>query len=355
MRRAIVSVLSLFLISLNLSSRADTVSVKTEYPKQEAHKRILELSGTIHAKYDAQLSPLESGVVESIYVEAGDKVNAGDALLSLDDTLTKLQLAQVKADLISAQVQQKEAQRQFDEVVSLAKQKVVADSLLAERQANLANANAALTNAQAQLALQTEVVKRHTLTAPFAGVIARRTVDVGEWISRQSQIFQLVSDKSLRLIVNLPQEHLAAIQQHPNHLVVITPDAMPAEQLQLPISNIVTISEPISRTVQVRVDLPDNTRLIPGMSARARFNLSNNNALLTWLPRTALKRHPDGGYSAFTVKADKVTRHNITLVKSESDLVAVTGIPEAAAVVVSGTEMLKDNQQVTNSNSKGQN
>ncbi|TQV87586.1 efflux RND transporter periplasmic adaptor subunit [Aliikangiella coralliicola] len=372
MQKAIVPIISLFFTSIALTSLAEPIQVEVFYPEQEIHKLSLELSGTVVAKQDAQLAPLEAGLVKNILVEAGDKVSAGQALLSLDDTLAKLRLAQAEANQISAQVQQQEAKRQYDEVVSLAKSKLVADSLLAERKASLASANAALSNSHAQVALQKEIVKRHTVTAPFDGVIAQRNVDLGEWISQQNQIFQLVSDKSLRLIVDLPQEHLKAISTSSDLMVLIIPDATPDQQYRLPLTNIVTVSEPVSRTLQVRIDLPEislpetnssesdlsenalpkneqpnNQVLIPGMSARARFDLSNKDDKLTWIPRSALKRHPDGGNSVFTVNTNKIKRHKISLIKSESDRIAVTGLPNEPAVVVSGTELLKDNQTVT--------
>jgi len=353
MRKAIVSLVSLLLTCVAFASWAESVEVEVFYPEQETEKLTLELSGTVLAAQDAQLASLETGLVKAIFAEAGDKVTAGQALLSLDDTLAKLRLSQVEANHISAQVQQQEAQRQFDEVASLAKSKVVADSILAERKASLASANAELSNTQAQVALQKEIVRRHTLTAPFDGIIARRNVDLGEWIGQQDQIFQLVSNKSLRLIVDLPQEHLKAFSKMSQVMAIVIPDVMPDKQYQLPLTNIVTVSQPLSRTVKIRIDLPDNTELIPGMSARARFSLPAENEALTWIPKTALKRHPDGGNSAFTVNADRVKRHKINLIKSEMDRVAVTGLPSNSAVVISGTELLKDNQLVTVVATKG--
>lgn len=353
MGKIIVLLVSSLLTSVPLTSWAETVEVEVFYPEQEPHTLTLELSGTIVAEQDAQLAPLESGLVKAIYVEAGDKVTAGQALLSLDATLAKLRLSQVEANHISAQVEHQEAQRQFDEVVSLAESKVVAESLLAERKASLASANAKLSNTQAQVALQQEIVKRHTLTSPFEGVIARRNVNLGEWVGQQNQIFQLVSDKSLRLIVDLPQEHLKAFSQLPEILATVIPDVMPDKQYQLPLTNIVAVSDAVSRTVQIRVELPDNADLIPGMSARARFNLSETNQTLTWIPRIAIKKHADGGNSVFTVDSDRVKRHKINLIKNEMNRVAVTGIPNNSAVVMSGTELLKDNQLVTTVINKG--
>lgn len=370
MRRAIIPLVSLLLFSSPLVSAAEKVEVEVFKPQQEPHSVTIELSGTVVAEQDAQLATLEAGLVKALFVEAGDKVSAGQALLSLDDTLARLRLSQEEADHISALVQQQEAQRQYDEVVSLAKSKVVADSLLAERKANLASARSRVTSSQARVALQNEIVNRHTLSAPFDGVIAQRNVNLGEWISRQNQVFQLVSDQSVRLIVNLPQEHLGAISKQATLTALVIPDVMPDERYTLPVTNIVPVSEPASRTMQVRIDIPAHAGMLPGMSARARINITGDsgsgsgNAMdtLSWIPRTALKRHPDGSSSVFTVHIDSnkvedanilkvkthatVKRRKITLVKSDMDRVAVTGLPIKSIVVLSAIELLKDNQSV---------
>ena len=357
MQQANVSLISFLLIVISWATMAETVEVKVIEPQQEPHELIIELSGNVVPEQDAQLATLEAGLVKGLFVEAGDKVVSGQPLLSLDDTLAKLRLSQEEADYLSAQVQQREAQRQYDEVMSLAKSKVVADSLIAERKANLESAKSRLSNSQARVSLQKEIIKRHTLTAPFDGVIARRIVNLGEWINQQSQIFQLVSDQSLRLIVNLPQEHLKAISNQSEATALVIPDVMPDKQYQLPLTSVVAASEPSSRTLQIRINLPADTGLLPGMSARARINLSDDKDILSWIPRTAIKRHPDGSNSVFTVhesqKSSKpdgskiIQRRKIKLVKSDLDEVAVLGLPVNSLVVVSGIELLKDNQSVT--------
>ncbi len=362
MQKAIVTLVSFLLTTSSWLCSAETVKVDVYQPQQQAHKLSLELSGNVVAEQNAQLASLEAGLVKQLFVEAGDKVVTGQALLSLDSTLAKLRLAQEEADFLSAQVEKQEAQRQYQEVVRLSKSRVVADSLLAERKASLASAESSLSNAQARVSLQKEVVKRHTLTAPFNGVIARRFVNLGEWIGQQSQVFQLVSDQSLRLIVDLPQEHLNAITQQQEVLALVIPDVTPEKQYELPVSKIVTVSQPSSRTLQIRINLPSGIGLLPGMSARARFSLTSGSGskdtdLLSWIPRSALKRHPDGSNSVFTVHnrdknnhqlmSAKVERKKIKLIKSDVDQVAVTGLAMDSLVVVSGIELLKDNQTVT--------
>jgi RND family efflux transporter MFP subunit len=336
------------LITLSLTTQVTkAVDVYVVTANHEAHNQLIELSGTVVAKYDAQLAPLESGVVKEIYVEAGDVVSRGQKLIELDDVLARLRLSQAEAGLLAAKVNQKEAKRQLDEVLSLAASKAVAGTLIAERRAKLASAEAELANATASVEVHKEILNRHVLVAPFAGVVSNRNVDVGEWISQQSMILQLVSNNSLRLVMYLPQEHFADLAANPEVMVTVIPDVSKNKRYQLQLSNFVSTLDPTSRTVQMRVDLPEDSSLVPGMSALARFSLSRANDTLSWIPRSALKRHPDGGYSAFSVNAGIIKRHKVQLIDNDSDRVAVTGLPDGAQVVISGTELLKDNQAVT--------
>jgi RND family efflux transporter MFP subunit len=325
---------------------AKTTEVVVINTANEDSKLVIELSGSVVAIQDAQLSPLQSGVVKDILVDAGDEVVSGQVLISLDDTLAKLRLNQVQATQNSALIQLNEAKRQLQEVEKLAKKQLVQESSLAERKAAVETARAELSNVQSQVALQEEIINRHSLKAPFDGLISQRNVDLGEWISQQSQVLLLVSHKSLRLIAELPQEHINAVKQSEKLTATVIPDAMSDKTLNLPVSNLVLISDPVSRTVEIQIDLPQDSGLIAGASARVQIKPGNTSESLTWIPRTALKRHPDGGHSVFTVTSNKVKRHLVSIVKSEKDKVAVSGLPNQSMIVISGTELLKDDQQV---------
>jgi RND family efflux transporter MFP subunit len=346
MNKTLTLILSLCLIILSFNTRSQTIEVNVVETKSLANDQVIDLSGSVVAINDAQLSPLQAGLVKEVLVDAGDEVTEGQSLVTLDDTLARLRWNQAKANESSALIQYKEAQRQMQEVERLAKSQLVQQSLLDERKANVENAKANLANAKSQVELQQELINRHLIKAPFDGVIAQRNVDLGEWVSQQSQVFHLVSHRSLRLIAELPQEHLSSVSSSEKLYALVTPDVMTDKSMRLPVTHIVRVSDPISRTVELQIDLPETSGVIAGMSARAQIQLSNEKASMTWIPRSALKRHPDGGHSAFTVKSNRVQRHNVKIIKSESQRVAVSGLPEGSRVVVSGTEMLKDRQDV---------
>lgn len=349
---------NLLLIKLTLVSffiHATPLNVEVVYAKQQASNLELELSGNVRALNDAQLTSLESGIVRSVNVEAGDQVNLGQVLIELDDSLAMIELEQAKAVYQSALVTYQEDLRLYNEIIELTKKEVIAKTQLAQRKANLANSEALRAQAKAKLHLQQEIVKRHTLRAPFAGTIAKRDVDVGEWISQQSQVLQLVSDDSLRIFVDIPQEYFSEVKYNNNIDVLVTPDTAPNTVIKLALSQFINVSNPISRTFMARIDLPKNTEMVSGMSAKVRLILPRNNASQVTLPKSTLKRHPDGSYSVYAVENNKIKRYGINLLRTKFDQVIVQGVPENTAVISSGNELLIEGTSVSIDNNKGAN
>ncbi len=349
-----VRLLMLFsLLASSCALYAKTINVNVIYPQQEVLNQKLVLTGTVLAQQDANLASQEQGLVDTILVEAGDHVTQGQTLLTLDNTLATIQLTQAQATQLSAKIQYQEAQRLHEEVIELAEKQVVANTLSAERQANKANSKALLAKATAELALQQEIVNRHIITAPFAGVIAQRNVDIGEWVNQQSPLLQLVSDSNLRLFIDIPQEHIRNIQNQKNTYATISSDIDKQQTYSLPLSQLIPISDSLSRTVQARIDLPQSSAFIPGMSARAEFLLPQQKNSQTLLPKTALKRHPDGSYSVFSVINNTVKRNSIKVLQHLGEQVSVYGVPAGAAIIVSGNELLSEGTLVEITSAKG--
>ena len=72
-----------------------------------------------------------------------------------------------------------------------------------------------------------------------------------------------------------------------------------------------------------------------------------------WLPKTALKHHPDGGYSVFSVTNNVAKRHIVNVIAEQAERIAVTNAPSNHAFVMSGVEALSDGLKVTVSSVKG--
>ena len=328
-------------------SQQSPINVDVFYPNQTQSNLTIILTGTVEAKQRAHLAPLDAGRVEQLEVEIGDIVTTGQTLLSLDSKLAELEVQAAKASLMATQVNLNEANRLYQAVLMLSKQQLVAQTLISERAALLANSEAQLANAQATLSLRQELLNRHTLQAPFAGVIAQRNVDLGEWITQQTPVLTLVAQDDLRLTISIPQQYYSRLAKQLNVSVKVVPDSVDAASFSAVLNRFVPVSDPVTRTFMAQIDLPKESNLVAGMSARAQISLPNTSQNTFMLPRSAIKQHPDGGSSVFIVKNGMAKRIITSYVHMSGNLVEISDHPVDLPYIVTGVELLKDGTPVT--------
>lgn len=333
-------------VSLTLLSVAaiaqEPVAVDVFVPATgQGANQTITLTGTVESEQHANLAVLESGVVSELFVEVGDKVTQGQALMTLDATLAKLTLSEAQAALASVQVARDEAERLYNEVLALSKKQVVAQTLIAERNAALAEAEAALIQQRAKVELQQEIIKRHTLLAPFSGVIAHRNANLGEWVTQQTPVYTLIENDNLRLSVAIPQEYFALLA---DKLVSakVQPDFTNADVIYAQLDRLVAVTDNQSRTLTGHIYLPKDTAMVAGMSASAQIVLPDITEDIVWLPRSALKVHPDGGSSVFVVRNNTAKRVLVEVVEQKRDQIAVKNASADQVFVASGVELLRD-------------
>lgn len=309
----------------------------------------LQLSGSFTAKRRSMLSPAVAGQVAAVPVDVGDRVAAGDPVLRLDDTLAQLTLERLTAAQREAQATLDDARRLAREADALVGSGNVSTSVAATRRAQAQAAAAALASRQAEVAEQQEIVARHTLRAPYDGVIARRDIDAGAWAAPGTGVLELVDTRTLRLDVPVPQDRFAAIAA--DTPVTVRAPALGSQPRPATVETTVPVSDPAARTLLVRL-LVDNTdgRLVPGMSATASFALPGA-AGVVQVPRDALIRRPDGSVGVWIVEpADDglVARvRRVDVGRTQGDAVEIRdGLAADDRVIVRGNETLTDGQAV---------
>ena len=307
----------------------------------------LPLTGTVTSEHVTDLSAQISGLVKQVNVDAGDRIHSGDTLVQLDDSQAKLSLDVAKAELNQAQVALNESKRLQREAQQLAKSKNIPLTTVDARNADVLDKAAALETLQAQLRLRQDIIQKHTIKAPFDGVVSRKLTEMGEWTQPGTPLLELVATDKLRLDVQMPQNNFSQIDHKtPVHVELDNGDSLGAN-----ISTIVPVNKPDTRTFLVRLQVDNNNRLIPGMSATAIFSIKlDQQAML--LPRDAIVQHPDGRSSVWIVEkqGDNLIAREIQvqLGRSLSNQVIIrSGLDIGRQVVVRGNETLRDGQPVS--------
>lgn len=312
--------------------------------------RELRLTGTVTAERRARLSVATSGLVAALEAEAGDRVETGALLLQLDPELAQLRLAAAEAGADQARVRLQDAQRRLQEARQLLPQRSIAETAVRDLEAEVEEAEILAARAGAEADLQRALLARHSLRAPFAGVISAKLTDPGEWLDPGQTVFDLVGLQSLRLDFSVAEDFLTWVEA--GTAVEFALGAMPGSLYRGTVHSVVPVAEPGARTFLLRV-LPEEEApqdLLPGMSVTALLRLKTGRSGLT-VSRDATLRYPDGRIVVWTVHEDEegpVARENVvtTGVSFEGLVEIRDGLQAGDQVVVRGNESLRNGQRV---------
>jgi RND family efflux transporter MFP subunit len=315
----------------------------------------LRLSGTVTARQSAGLSPRVSGLVTAVHVDAGDRIDAGDVLLDIDPALARLHLRQAEAALREGEAQLAESRRLHREAAQLVAERHLPETEVHARAAAIELAAATAARLEADVRSAAELLERHALVAPFAGVISARRTEAGEWVETGTAVLDLVDTDHIRLDVQVPQERFGDIDADTSvriHLDGTAEQSFPGRVIAR-----VPVNDPAARSFLVRVGLAGDDaeqratrRLIPGMSAIAVFALASaENAVA--VPRDALVRADDGSFRVWLVdRSGDTPRVHARAVRVGRSLAARVevrdGLVAGDVVVVRGNESLREGQAV---------
>ena len=338
--------------NFNVSAQEKITPVSVITAKSGQLRQEVPLTGSVYSLRSSQLTPKEEGYIDSIYVDKGDVIEKGDTILQLDRRLVDTEVLRVNAQLDEALARDKELKRQRDEAAELVKKKHIPSTNLEAAAAEVEINSAVIKRLQAELKRQKIVAERHTLLAPFSGVISNKLVEVGQWIETNTTLFELTELNPLRIEVPVPQFYFDRINV--GTPVTIKYDAISGKVFIAEVSNKVPVSSSTTRTFPVLIRI-DNSELniAPGMSARVKFQLSvNNSSQSVLIPRDAIVRKSNGSESVWiveqldgttktrpiTVKTGKSFLNNIELVYGD--------VNTGDVIVIKGNELLQPGQKV---------
>lgn len=335
--------LSLAMMMLIVSTGPVTAASPTPVKVIEVQSRIvteqIPLSGTLTADQGAQLSPSVEGLVTRVLVDLGDQVRRGQVLMELDNELATLAVKGAEADIRQAEATLADARRRLAEASSLSNSGNFAASQVRSLESEVALADAALTGARAEAARLQALLVRHTLRAPFDGVISGRGIQAGEWVAPGDAVLELVDPARLRADFAVPQQYFGRLSKQ-------TGLRIDGQEADASIIAIVPVNDPGARTFLIRARLGDVNHLTPGMSVQATLQLASNEQQLT-VPRDALVRYPDGRVAVWLAEktgTNHVARQRMIRVGSgfADDVVVMAGLAAGDRVIIRGNEALQE-------------
>lgn len=261
------------------------VEVATPAPTPP-HDSVFVASGPIVVENQLDIAALRDGVVVEIYVQPGNRVQAGQLLAKLDDRqisadveAASAKVRSIEANLLNWKAETKVLQTDLERAKKLweanvltkeglehAQYKEEADEYEVQRESeSLNNARDTLTS------LQLEKDKTR-ITAPFDGVVARRYVRAGQKVSAGDRLFWVSALAPLEVKFTLPERYLSKLRQGQN--VTITSADIPAQvQYTAKITQISPVIDPSSGTIEVLGKVEGSApQLKPGMLVDIRID-----------------------------------------------------------------------------------
>ncbi|MFN2432776.1 MAG: efflux RND transporter periplasmic adaptor subunit [Gemmatimonadota bacterium] len=157
-----------------------------------------ERDADVFALLDENTSAGSAAAIESIHAELGDRVRGGQTLAVLDDARPALavQAAQARADEVAAQLDRTAQLLEKGYATPAEHQRLKHE--LSEAEADLAGAHLDLSRTRVQ--------------APFAGVVARRYVRIGERVDATTPLFRITAMSPLRARLLVPEAQAGAFR-----------------------------------------------------------------------------------------------------------------------------------------------
>ncbi len=286
------------------------------------------VQGQIEAWRSVDLRTQVSGTVESLPVEQGEPVKAGQLLLKLSNAEYQAQVRSTEAEVKLKRAELAAAQR-------LKKRNMQTETEVLRLQSELEGAKSALTQARLQL-------QHSTPTAPFTGVLDKNDAEIGQFLTAGETWARLVNIDRLKVTAQIPQQSVAAVAVGQQ----VTVTLLNGQELSGTVSFIASAAETGTRSFPIEVMLPNPDRQrIAGASATLDIDLGSVRAHKVTPALLSLNSHGQLGVK-WVDQGDKVIFQRVELLSTGTDGAWIKGLPDQVEVITLGGGFVKEGEQV---------
>ncbi|MFW6001485.1 MAG: efflux RND transporter periplasmic adaptor subunit [Halanaerobium sp.] len=396
----------IFIIQLRNRSPEDNaeldlgIPVETEKVIRDDFEIVYNYSGTAKYKDKTKISARISGEIEEIYVEEGEKVKAGQLLAKIDDRelvnkadsaqenikeaetalkkaelsreISENNLAESKASLKEAESEYNQLENDYLRDKKLFEENAIAKTKFDQTKTQYQKAEARLQriktgvksaekgieiaeldieNAESRLKKSRNELKNiqlqldyTELRAPFNGRILNKFTERGEMIAAANPIFEAAETKKIEIISYIGMKDIAHLKQGSKALISYSGSS--AVNIEAEITEISPISNPKTRTTEVKMDIENSSaQLKDGMAVSAEITAESREDVLI-IPNKAIFEFEESPH-VYIIKAGTAERRKIETGISDGHYTVVkSALNEDEIVAVSNINDLRDGAEV---------
>lgn len=294
----------------------------------------IEVLGTLRANETVEITATITDTITVIHFDDGQRVAAGGILVEMTSLEEHAELEEEQSNVA-------EARKQFERLVPLVKKGAASQTLLDQRQRELATAKARFKAIESRL-------QDRLILAPFAGMVGLRNISPGALVEPGDLITTLDDVSVMKLDFTVPTVHLAALKSGAS--IQARSPAFKGQIFSGTVKSINSRIDPVTRSIVARaiIDNPDE-KLKPGLLMTVE--LLNNTRQGVVIPEEALI---PSGRTNFVMVVDqskspaKVQRRDVQIgIRSFGSVEIIEGLEAGELLVTHGNTRITSGQEVT--------
>lgn len=316
---------------VDVVNKADgAVLVKTAVAEKKSIDLDFVANGTFMPNQDLEFASEVSGRITSLRIKEGDRVAKGQVLATVEDKYLALDL-----------------QNATDQYQKLLNDKTRLENALKTggvTQAQVDEITLGVKNAKNGIDQINKRIGDVTIKAPISGVVNKKYIELGSYVSPGTKICDIVDVSSLKLNVNVNEKQVVQLKK--GNKVDIKIPVFPDKTFSGYVSVIsVKADNSLNFPIEIKLNAVGSAEVKSGMYATAQFNFENSAPMLS-VPRTAFVGSVRNG-QVYVVNGKKVTLTKVTPGGVFGDSVEILdGLTEGQTVVIAGQINLQDGAEI---------
>ncbi len=312
---------------------------------QSQDTRTLTYAGSVRARVEMNLGFRINGKISERLVDVGNKVKSGDLLARIDSADYALSVRSAKASLDAAERQVETTELARNRAEQLFAKNVSSKSQLEQATLSYDQAVATRDSARSALDQAKNQVSYTDLKSDQNGIVTAVNADVGQVVGSGTPVVTVAVDGEKEVLIAIPEVDIT--QFKPGKMVKASFWSDATLTLQGKVREVAGSADPQSRTFAVRVSLPNDPKVLLGMTANIEASADSVRQLVS-IPLTALTKKDDRPI-VWTVDRTAETVHSrmVTIADFTGDGVRVAeGLKPGDVVVSAGTQFMTEGLKV---------
>ena len=282
-----------------------------------------------------------SGLVAVVHFEEGQRVKKGQVLVELGSEILRKRLQSTTASFEQVLSELEIARIDLARRKKLFEKKSISEQSYDENRFRVIGLEKRAASLRAQVEQFEIEFHKKSIRAPFDGVVIKKNVDRGEWVSEGETVAVIGKDDVIDMVAEVPERFIRYVKT--GMPVSATANG---KSFSGTVMAIVPRGDVATRTFPVKIRTPNHLALIEGMSARVTLPTGQLEKTLI-VPRDAVI-FASGNPVVFAVSGSKATSIPVKIVGYNGLTAGVESqaLKEGMLVAVAGNERLRDGQPV---------